>query len=119
MSDDRVLAALDRLEGGLAKLEAGQAKLEAGQAKLEAGQAKLEASVGNLEYELTRFRVDAMTRFETLEDRLTAFREDIVVNMARADLAADLASHNRKELGQLWRMIQRLQNRVDHLESKP
>ena len=104
MSDDRVMEALARLENGLAKLENSVAGLEAGQARLER--------------EVTRLRVDSMTRFETIEDRLTAIREDIGVNMGRADLAADTAGHNRKELGQLWRMIQRVQTRVDHLENR-
>ena len=98
MSDDRVMAALARIEGDLARLEVNQA---------------------NLERELARLSAETAARLDVLEHRLTAVRADVELNMSRTDQAGDLAEHGRHEFGHLWRMIQRLQVRLDRAESKP
>ena len=97
MSDDRVLAAL-------AQLVEGQTRIEDRLTKLEDGQTKL--------------RVNVMARFERVEDNLSEIRDDINVNMHRADRADDNASHTRDELRSMWRAIQKLRIRVEGLEGK-
>lgn len=90
MSDDSVLAALSRLEEGQTKMRG----------------------------ELTQFRIDVMARFERVEDSLSEIRDDISVNLHRADRADDNASHARDELRTMWRAIQKLRIRVEELEGK-
>ena len=104
MSDDRVLAALAQLVEGQTKLGDRLTKLEDRLTKLEDGQTKL--------------RVDVMARFERVEDNLSEIRDDINVNMHRADRADDNASHARDELRSMWRAIQKLRTRVEGLEGK-
>jgi chromosome segregation ATPase len=62
MSDDPILAALNRLE--------------AGQAKLETNVAKLEANVAKLEAEQERLRDQLNTKLDNILDRLSANRLD-------------------------------------------
>lgn len=59
-----------------------------------------------------------MARFERVEDAIGEIRDDISVNMHRADRADDNASHARDELRTMWRTIQKLRTRMDNLEGK-
>ena len=136
MSDDPVLAALGRLEEGqtrfqegLTRLEGSQAKLEENQTRLQEGQTRLRVDVMDrldrhedrltkLETGQSQLRADMMGRFEHVENRLGEIRDDIGVNIGRADHADTSARAARDELKTMWRMIQKLQTRVDGLEKR-
>ncbi len=118
MSDDRVLAALAQLVEGHTRVEDRLTRLEDRLTKLGDGQTKLEDRLTKLEDGQTKLRVDVMARFERVEDNLSEIRDDINVNMHRADRADDNASHARDELRSMWRAIQKLRTRVEGLEDK-
>ncbi len=59
-----------------------------------------------------------LDHFEQIENRLNEVRDDISVNMGRADHADASARVARDELKTMWRMIQKLQTRVEDLEKK-
>jgi archaellum component FlaC len=115
MSDnplDRILAKLDVLEAGQKQLEAGQKRLEAGHERLEANQKQL--------------RVDLMGRMDRLGDDIGRIRDDIGVNMGRAERAIEAADHTREELRSLgseiaamWRKVNRLESDVRDLRGGP
>jgi phage shock protein A len=108
MSDDplaTILAAVTELREGLARLERNQEKLERGHERL---------------------RVDLMARMDRLDNAITAIRDDITVNMARADRAHEVADSTRSELRLLGeqvnameRQIQRLQTDVRQIKGEP
>ncbi len=111
MSDDRVLAALTRLEEGVARVQEEQAKLRESQTRLRDDQTKL--------------RVDLMERIDRLENRLTTIQDDIGVNMGAVSTAFDRKVGTRKEVDStgllvaaMMRQIHRLQTDVEHLKSK-
>ena len=122
MSDDRldrILAKLDVLEAGQRQLEGGQKQLEAGQKQLEAGQRQLEAGQKQL-------RIDLMGRMERLGDQIGRIRDDIGVNMGRAERAIEAADHTREELRSLgneiaamWRKVNLLESDVRDLRNEP
>ncbi|HME26241.1 MAG TPA: hypothetical protein VKI44_33760 [Acetobacteraceae bacterium] len=122
MSDnplDRILAKLDVLEAGQKQLEAGQKQLESGQKQLEAGYKQLESGQ-------TQLRVDLMGRMDRLGDDITRIRDDIGVNMGRAERAIEVADHTREELRSLgsevaamWRKVNRLEGDVRDLRGAP
>jgi hypothetical protein len=115
MSDnplDRILAKLDALEAGQNRLEGGYKQLEAGYKQLETGQ--------------TQLRIDLMARMDRLGDDIGRIRDDIGVNMGRADRAIEAASHTREELRSLgseiaamWRKVNRLESDVRDLRGAP
>jgi hypothetical protein len=115
MSDDAlgaILTMVTALQEGVARLERSQEKLERNQEKLERGHERL--------------RVDLMERMDRFDNALTAIRDDITVNMGRADHAHEVADSTRREvrlLGEqvnaMVRQIQRLQTDVRHLKGEP
>jgi archaellum component FlaC len=115
MSDnplDRILAKLDALEASQRQVEASLRQVEAGQRQVEAGQ--------------TQLRIDLMGRMERLGDDIGRIRDDIGVNMGRADRAIEAADHMRDELRSLgseiaamWRKVNRLESDVRDLHSRP
>ena len=108
MSDnplDRILAKLDALEASQRQVEASLRQVEAGQ---------------------TQLRIDLMGRMERLGDDIGRIRDDIGVNMGRADRAIEAADHMRDELRSLgseiaamWRKVNRLESDVRDLHSRP
>jgi archaellum component FlaC len=108
MSDnplDRILAKLDALEASQRQVEAGLRQVEAGQ---------------------TQLRIDLMGRMERLGDDIGRIRDDIGVNMGRADRAIEAADHAREELRSLgsevaamWRKVNRLESDVRDLRGAP
>ena len=87
---------------------------------------RLEARLTNLESGQTQLRVDLMGRMDRLQDSLTSIRDDIGVNMGRADRAHVAADNTRTELRALGeivttmgRQIQRLQTAVRELRGDP
>ena len=115
MSDDRVMAALARLEEGQARLDEGQTRLRVDMMdRLD----RHEDRLTNLETGASQLRGDMFGHFEQIENRLNEIRDDISVNMGRADHADTSARAARDELKTMWRMIQKLQTRVEDLEKK-
>ena len=108
MSDnplDRILAKLDVLETGQRQLEASHRQLEAGQNQL---------------------RIDLMPRMDRLGDDISRIRDDIGVNMGRAERAVEAADHTREELRSLgsevaamWRKVNRLESDIRDLRGAP
>lgn len=58
------------------------------------------------------------TQVDRMHEQLTAIREDIAVNMARADLALSAVEVNRIELNGMWRQLKRLETHIDDIEKK-
>ena len=130
MSGDPVLAALARLE---AKMEERLATLDGRLQTLDGRLAtfgeRLEALDGRierLEAVQTRLRVDLMERMDRFEDRLTAFGDDLVVNMGGVNTVFDRLAAVRKEgdatasmLQTVIRQVNRLQNEVEALKKRP
>ena len=108
MSDDqiaRILAALERLE---------------------TGQAQLATDVTTLRTDVTTLRTEVMARIDRLQNTVTTIRDDITVNMGRADQAHRAADNVRDELRALndvvsgvMRQVQRLQSDVRELRGEP
>ena len=93
---------------------------------LQESVARLERSTEKLERGQDRLRVDLMERMDRFDNALTSIRDDITVNMARADRAHEVADNTRREvqlLGEqvnaMVRQIQRLQTDVRHLKGEP
>ena len=74
---------------------------------------------------LNRFRADVMGKLEKIENELSAIRDDIGVNMGRADavdrsnerIRADVRSMH-DQLVIHWRQIKRLETEVRELRDK-
>jgi peptidoglycan hydrolase CwlO-like protein len=121
-----ILTMVTALQEGVARLERSQEKLESNQEKLERNQEKLERNQEKLERGHERLRIDVMERMDRLDNALTSIRDDITVNMGRADHAHEVADSTRREvrlLGEqvnaMVRQIQRLQTDVRHLKGEP
>ena len=82
------------------------------------GDDRVLAALARLEDGLTTLRVDVMARFKRVGDKLSEIRDDIGVNMHRADRADDNAAHARDELRTMWRAMEKLRTRVEDLEGK-
>lgn len=107
-----ILTMVPALQESVARLERTTEKLESSQEKLQRGQ--------------DRLRVDLMERMDRFDNALISIRDDITVNMARADRAHEVADNTRREvqlLGEqvnaMVRQIQRLQTDVRHLKGEP
>jgi hypothetical protein len=67
-----------------------------------------------------------MGRMDRLQDSLTAIRDDIGVNMGRADAAVRVNASTREDVrgleeqfGLMWRKIRHLENRVREIGGDP
>ena len=90
--------------------------------RLEAGLGDLRTDLGDLRAKMVALRGGMMDR---LENKLSGIRDDIGVNMHRADRVQEANDGTRNELRALsevvmgmGRQIHRLQSRVDQLEPK-
>ncbi len=124
MSDDPILAALIRIEAGQIEYRQRFEALERRFDTLEQRFDKLEQRFDKLEAGQTQLRVAVMDRIDRLENALSEIRDDIGVNMGRADRAHQAADSTRSELRELsqemtvmWRQIKRLDTRVSDIES--
>jgi hypothetical protein len=79
-----------------------------------------------LRHELVGVRSDLMARMDRLQDALTAIRDDIGVNMGRADAAVRAHAGTREDVrgleeqfGLMWRKIRHLENRVREIGGDP
>jgi chromosome segregation ATPase len=132
MSDDPVLKALETLLGGQTQLHAEMAQVQAGltqvradltqvqsgltlvQADLtqvKAEQTKMRTELTHVQAEQTRLRVDVLDRFDRMETKLTAIREDITVNMGRADTAHRAVDNTRDDLRALSELVYAMERR--------
>jgi acetyl-CoA carboxylase alpha subunit len=104
MDENAILAALSRLEAGQASVESRLTSVEAGQ---------------------TRLRVDLMERMDRMENKMTALRDDMVVNLGSND-AVKRANENTREslraledvVSVIHRKVMRLETQVQNLEEK-
>ena len=125
MEEDRVLAALYRLEHGQAELQKNMVELQkdvtelrAGQAELRSDQVKLQRQVEGLGREVTDLRVAVMDRFERVQDRLTGIVSDITVNMGAIEHARHRQEHDRDELRSLTKLTFLMQSQIHRLETE-
>ncbi len=118
-----LLAIVTRLEGiedRLGGIEAGQSATNDRLDGIEAGQATTNGRLDRMEAEQTRLRVDVLSRLDGIGGRLTEVREDIVVNMARANRALEATNDMSVELMSLWRQVKRQGDEIRELrDGKP
>ena len=86
---------------------------------------RLEGRFDSLEAKVDGLRTDVMARLDRHEDLLASMRDDITVSMGRAAHTLTVAENTREEArnaGQesaaLYRMVKRLESRVEVLEQK-
>jgi len=72
---------------------------------------RLSVETTRLGGEQIRLRIDMMERFERVENHLTVIREDIGVNMGRADRAHLAADNTRDEMHALSGQVQSMERR--------
>ena len=77
---------------------------------------RLEAGLRNVRDDQTKLRVDLMDR---MENGVTSIRDDIVVNMARSNLAHDSAASAHVELAVMWRKVNRIESDVREIKGDP
>jgi len=139
MSDNPILASLTRLEAGQQALRVDMAELRDGQTALRADVTDLRADVTDLRADVTdlradvttlregqtALRVDMMGRIERLENHITGIRDDIGVNMGRADRAHEAVVNARsdvlhlsQELSIMWRQIKRLESDIRDIKGE-
>jgi len=118
MADDPILLALETLMGGqtqmrgeLADLRSELSDLRSEVSELRGGQSELRGELTQLRGEQTRLRVDVLDQLEKMENKLTLIREDIAVNMGRADAAHRAADNTRDELRALNAQVQAMERR--------
>jgi chromosome segregation ATPase len=137
MSEDRILAALNRLEAGQSLLSAGQADMSGRLERLEAGQQSMSGHLERLETgqqslradffeELGKTRAAIMDKVETLQDAITAIHDDIAVNFGAVDQMRLVNNNTRDEMrgltdtvARMMTLILRLQTEVAELKKKP
>jgi chromosome segregation ATPase len=123
MSDNLVLAALNRLGAGQAQLLAGQAQLQAELCQLKAEQKSLRS---DFLAELGRTRSDIMERVEQLADAITRIRDDIAVNMGAVE-GVERANENTRadvrtlqgQMSIMWKQIKQLQAEMREVRGYP
>ena len=79
-----------------------------------------------LEAGQNQLRTDLMARMDRLGDDISRIRDDIGVNMGRAERAVEAADHTREELRSLgsevaamWRKVNRLESDIRDLRGAP
>lgn len=87
---------------------------------------RIPAKLDVLEAGQKQLRIDLMARMERLGDEIGRIRDDIGVNMGRAERAIEAADHTRDELRSLgseiaamWRKVNRLEGDVRDLRGAP
>ncbi len=133
MSDDQILAAIIRLETGvgsvlqdLRTIREEQTSMRQEQNAFRQELAALRKDVTTLQQGQTALRVDLMERMDRLQDSISACRDDIGVNMARADRAHDVNENTReelrslsKEVSMMWRQLKQLESKVRGITGEP
>ncbi len=113
MDEDRILAALTRLESGQPDLQRDMASLKT---DLAAFKASVDGRFQHVADQMTDFRV-VVSRFERVEDRLTSMATDITVNMGAVDHAIRRQDNDRDELRSLTKLTNLVMSQVRHLQS--
>ena len=117
MDEDKVLAALVRLEQGQANLLSDMTTLKTDVAGLQAEQHSTRKDIDSLRREQTEFRVVVMDRFERVENRLSAMSEDITTNMGAAMHALKRQDNDREEVRALTTMVHQMYTQVKRLQT--
>jgi archaellum component FlaC len=119
MADDAVLTAL-------ARLEAGQAGIGDRLGRIEHRFERFDDSLERIETGLKTFRVDAMSRMDRLENRLTEIRDDVGVAMGSAESIRRVHDDTREDprgmhetLTVLYRKVNRLETEVRGIKGDP
>jgi predicted nucleic acid-binding Zn-ribbon protein len=76
------------------------------------------AALATLTAAFTSLRVDMLARFDRVETRLTEIRDDITVNMGRADRAHEASDNTRYELRALSQEVATLTRKQRRLEAQ-
>ena len=128
MSDDTlslILAAMTRLEAGQSSMGAEVSSMGAGISSIGIEVSSIISKVSSMDSEISSIRADIMARLDRHQDRLTAIREDMFVNMSRSNHVAQAIDNTREEVRSLsdlvvgmGRQIAHLQARVSELEPK-
>ena len=112
----------DRIEQILTEITGIRTGL--GAVKTELGAVKTD--LAGVKTDLLGVRTDLMGRMDRLQDSLTALRDDIGVNMGRADAAVRANASTREDVrgleeqfGLMWRKIRHLENRVREIGGDP
>jgi predicted nucleic acid-binding Zn-ribbon protein len=125
MSQDPVLQALNTLigeqsqmRGELTGLRGDLADVRADQSSMRGELTGMHATLARMQDEQTRLRVDMVDQLEKMENKLTLIREDIAVNMGRADGAHRAADNTRDELRALNEQVQSMERRQRMLSAR-
>lgn len=118
MDDDKLLAAL-------ARLETGQEALGARLGRLDARIDGIDTRLGRLETGQTRLRTDLGASLERMNDKMTALTEHTVLALGAVEHARRTAEHARDEGRDLFGLVTTLQRqiialttRLDNLENR-
>lgn len=102
---------LTRVSDQLNRLSGDVTGLSGDVTRLSGEVTRLSGETSRLGGEQIRLRIDMMERFERVENHLTVIREDIGVNMGRADRAHLAADNTRDEMHALSGQVQSMERR--------
>jgi chromosome segregation ATPase len=102
---------LTRVSDQLNRLSGDVTGLSGDVTRLSGEVTRLSGETTRLGGEQIRLRIDMMERFERVENHLTVIREDIGVNMGRADRAHLAADNTRDEMHALSGQVQSMERR--------
>ncbi len=122
MSEDPILAALARMDERLSRMdERMDARLSAMGARI----GRIDATLEALDRNVDKLRGETGGWMERIENRLTAIREDIVVNLGATHAVRRIGGNTRDELrdlgdtvAALHQKLVRLQTQVDDMGGK-
>ena len=125
MDEDRVLAALERLELGQRNTTERLQRMDERLDRIDERLDRIDERYHRSDERLVQFRVAVMDRFETMEDRLTRMLDDIGVNMGAVTHVRQRQDHDREEMRTLHNLvmafdmkIQRIQTDIEELQKK-
>ena len=104
MSDNPVLAAIDRLGSTIEQLRGDVTQLH--------------GDVTQLRGDVTQLRVDVMERLDQQGDRLNTLHEDITVAMSATEQSHRVQKNAREDLTGLTEMVSALHRLVHRLEGR-
>jgi hypothetical protein len=105
VDDERILIAIAAVAGAVSALDSKVAALDGKVAALDCKVNGLDGKFTALDNTVTRLRVDVMARLDRHENALTGIRQDIAVNMHRADWAHNHSDNTRSELRELGGLV--------------
>ena len=123
---DLILIELGRLGTGLTAVQADLTGVKADLTGVKGDLSGLKTNLTGLETNMTNLRVDLMDRMDRLQNSLTEIRDDIGVNMGRAQAAVQANDNTREALrnledqvGIIWRQVKRLEAKMREITGDP